>query len=213
MTLENFKAIGDKFFENGNYINAIQQYNSALEIDPQRVDVLFNRGVAQKRANQRQEAVISFVRCLKLNPLHEKSLRNLGALGSSSACASLAFVAVDLKLTSDRRVIVLELANGMRSGATGLESIESRPIEEILADAVRTCHQLPLFVASKPGTHHFVKAVVFSTLLSEHEGDDITTSGQAVSEYTGVVASPNSYVSIAAWPNTARFYCGSKNLH
>jgi tetratricopeptide (TPR) repeat protein len=76
--LQGLISEGNSYFDSGNYKEAINSYQKALEIDPDNVDVRVDGGVAYFNLNYIDEAIREFKKGTEVNPKHPKAWYNLG---------------------------------------------------------------------------------------------------------------------------------------
>jgi tetratricopeptide (TPR) repeat protein len=62
----------------GNYIQAIQYYDKALDIDPNNVDALYNKGNALDNLGNHTQAISYYNKVLDINPNDSDALNNKG---------------------------------------------------------------------------------------------------------------------------------------
>lgn len=70
---------GNSMLKAGNYIGAIENYNKALEIEKD-YKIYYQRGVAQKKTRDLEDAKLSFEECIKLNGDFSGSYNALGGV-------------------------------------------------------------------------------------------------------------------------------------
>lgn len=69
---------GNSYFDSGNYKDAINSYQKALDIDSGNVDVRVDMGIAYFNLNYIDEALREFKKGTEVNPKHSKAWYNLG---------------------------------------------------------------------------------------------------------------------------------------
>ena len=69
---------GNAYYDAGEYPQALEAYNRALELEPDHPDTLMNRGVTLGRMGRFEEALKDFNRALELRPDHPDTLYNRG---------------------------------------------------------------------------------------------------------------------------------------
>ena len=72
--------LGNLYFDGERYDEAARWYTSALEIDPQQVNVSTDLGIAYYYSNQPDRALAQFDRSLAIDPRHSKTLLNIGVV-------------------------------------------------------------------------------------------------------------------------------------
>ncbi|CRG85824.1 DnaJ homolog subfamily C member 7 [Talaromyces islandicus] len=77
---ESFKLAGNKFFKQGEYDRAIQEYNKALEVNPNSSIFLSNRAAAFLAANRFLEALEDAQRALELDPGNAKIMHRMARI-------------------------------------------------------------------------------------------------------------------------------------
>ena len=65
-----FVKRGDNAFENKRYENAIVLYDRALDIDPEHVTALINKGITLIQLNQTKEGIAQIDKALEIQPNH-----------------------------------------------------------------------------------------------------------------------------------------------
>jgi tetratricopeptide (TPR) repeat protein len=70
--------LGNLYYDNKKYREAVEYYGKALEIDPNNVDVRTDRGSCYWSLGQADEAIGEFQKSLQVNPSHGLTLYNLG---------------------------------------------------------------------------------------------------------------------------------------
>ena len=70
---------GNSMLKAGNYAGAIENYNKALEIEKD-YRIYYQRGVAQKKTRDLEEAKMSFEECIKLNGKFSGAFNALGGV-------------------------------------------------------------------------------------------------------------------------------------
>ncbi|KAL2014735.1 hypothetical protein VTN00DRAFT_2260 [Thermoascus crustaceus] len=77
---ESFKLAGNKFFKAGDYNRAIQEYNKALEINPNSSAYLSNRAAAYLSAHRYLEALEDAQRAHELDPANPKIMHRMARI-------------------------------------------------------------------------------------------------------------------------------------
>jgi tetratricopeptide (TPR) repeat protein len=70
--------LGNLYYDNNKFPQAIDTYARALEIDPNNVNVRTDRGSCYWSLGQADPAIAEFQKSLQLNPTHAQTLFNLG---------------------------------------------------------------------------------------------------------------------------------------
>lgn len=70
---------GNAFTKNGHYAEAVEEYEAALELDPENVDVMSNLGVAYYQLGQPSMAIDMYNRALAIAPEDAGIYSNLAA--------------------------------------------------------------------------------------------------------------------------------------
>ncbi|MBI4744765.1 MAG: tetratricopeptide repeat protein [Actinobacteria bacterium] len=76
--MQGFITEGNNYFDGGNYKEAINSYQKALDIDSSNVDVRVDMGIAYFNLNYTDEAIREFKKATEVNPKHSKAWYNLG---------------------------------------------------------------------------------------------------------------------------------------
>jgi cytochrome c-type biogenesis protein CcmH/NrfG len=71
-------ALGNEYFDSNQFMDAIEAYDKALEIQPNSPDVLTDQGVMFKRLGWFDRAIQSFNKANEVDPTHATSVYNLG---------------------------------------------------------------------------------------------------------------------------------------
>ena len=69
---------GNAFLKIGKYERAIEDYNSAAEINPTHADIYYNRGFAHGKLGNYEQAMRDYGRTVELDPRNAKAYTNLG---------------------------------------------------------------------------------------------------------------------------------------
>jgi DnaJ family protein C protein 7 len=80
---DTFKLAGNKFFKDGNYTRAIEEFNKAIEINPNSSVYLSNRAAAYMSANQYLNALEDCERAYELDPSNAKIMYRLARILTS----------------------------------------------------------------------------------------------------------------------------------
>jgi tetratricopeptide (TPR) repeat protein len=70
--------LGNLYYDNGRFNEAIEWYGKYLEIDPGNVGVRTDRGTCYWSLGQADAAIAEFQKSLQVNPSHPQTLYNLG---------------------------------------------------------------------------------------------------------------------------------------
>jgi len=70
--------LGNLYYDDSKFQEAVDYYGKALEIDPQNVDVRTDRGSCYWSLGQADAAIREFQKSLQVNPTHAQTLFNLG---------------------------------------------------------------------------------------------------------------------------------------
>ena len=70
--------LGEEYFKNGQYQEAVDEYSRILAIKPRSLEVLYNRGRAYQELGDIIKATIDFEKVLKLNNDHVQAHLSLG---------------------------------------------------------------------------------------------------------------------------------------
>ena len=71
-------ALGNEYFDTNQFMDAIEAYDKALEIQPNSPDVLTDQGVMFKRLGWFDRAIGNFSKANEIDPTHATSVYNLG---------------------------------------------------------------------------------------------------------------------------------------
>jgi cytochrome c-type biogenesis protein CcmH/NrfG len=73
-------ALGNEYFDSNQFMDAIEAYDKALEIQPNSPDVLTDQGVMFKRLGWFDRAIGNFNKANEIDPTHATSVYNLGVV-------------------------------------------------------------------------------------------------------------------------------------
>ena len=77
---ESLKEIGNSFFKQSNFIEAINYYEKAIEINNS-IDILYsNKGTCEKCLKKYKESIKDYQTALKINPNNSKNLNRLASV-------------------------------------------------------------------------------------------------------------------------------------
>ena len=71
-------ALGNEYFDSNQFMDSIEAYDKALEIQPNSPDVLTDQGVMFKRLGWFDRAIANFTKANEIDPSHATSVYNLG---------------------------------------------------------------------------------------------------------------------------------------
>jgi tetratricopeptide (TPR) repeat protein len=71
-------ALGNEYFDNNQFMDAIEAYDKALAIKPDSPNVLTDQGVMFKRLGWFERAIDNFTKANEIDPSHGTSVYNLG---------------------------------------------------------------------------------------------------------------------------------------
>jgi cytochrome c-type biogenesis protein CcmH/NrfG len=71
-------ALGNEYFDSNQFMDAIEAYDKALEIQPDSPNILTDQGVMFKRLGWFDRAIGNFTRANEIDPTHATSVYNLG---------------------------------------------------------------------------------------------------------------------------------------
>jgi tetratricopeptide (TPR) repeat protein len=77
-TADDHFKVGTRFFAEGDYDKAIQEYHEAIRIDPNHISSHLNLGEAYYQKGMYEEAKGEYEYVLRLNNMHPKAHYNLG---------------------------------------------------------------------------------------------------------------------------------------
>jgi tetratricopeptide (TPR) repeat protein len=72
--------LGNLYYDNGKFREAVDWYGRALELDPDNVSVRTDRGTSYWNLGEADPAIAEFNRSLQSNPTHAQTLYNLGVV-------------------------------------------------------------------------------------------------------------------------------------
>lgn len=73
-------ALGNAFFDAGQWKQAIRHYEQALLLDPANADVITDMGTCYRNLGMPDRAIAEYDRALKREPAHQNALFNLGVV-------------------------------------------------------------------------------------------------------------------------------------
>ncbi|MBV9658849.1 MAG: tetratricopeptide repeat protein [Verrucomicrobia bacterium] len=74
---ENAFAVGNRYYENGRYAEAITAYQESIQHGEASANLFYNLGNAAFRAGEAGRAVLNYERALRLQPSHQEAAANL----------------------------------------------------------------------------------------------------------------------------------------
>lgn len=78
-----FRRTAEKFYENGKYEDAIEQYTHAIELKPSKIDLYLERGVALETLQRYEEAYSDFEKANVFDPKEVDALYLMGRVSNS----------------------------------------------------------------------------------------------------------------------------------
>lgn len=76
--LQAWVALGNEYFDSNQFMNAIEAYDKALEINPNDANVLTDQGVMFRRLGWFDRAINNFTKAVEIDPTHTTGIFNLG---------------------------------------------------------------------------------------------------------------------------------------
>jgi len=73
-------ALGNAYFDAGEWKQAIRHYEQALELDPANANVITDMGTCYRNMGMPDRAIAEYERALKSEPAHQNALFNLGVV-------------------------------------------------------------------------------------------------------------------------------------
>jgi tetratricopeptide (TPR) repeat protein len=169
---QQLKQEGNTFFLQSDFENALSKYTNALELDPAFKEANLNASMCCHRLNQHDKALKFVVAAIKIDHRYVKAYRHLSKLLRDANKLSLEqrndlfrilideltahglsdvlfnstrfwFLVVDLIVTRDHQVKILEFGDGIKSGS------EIKKLQ--LTEMVRNLLDLPTFLSSECG--------------------------------------------------------------
>ncbi|MDF9797144.1 tetratricopeptide (TPR) repeat protein [Catalinimonas alkaloidigena] len=70
--------MADRYFEQGEYKKAIEQYNEYLEYQPTHVESMYNRGRAYEELGEFKKSLASYEEALEVDPKNVNALMSIG---------------------------------------------------------------------------------------------------------------------------------------
>lgn len=77
---EIWARLGNAYFDENRYSEAIEAYQRSLDIDPNQAGVWTDLGVMYRRSGEPEEAILAFDRAVEVDPEHEVSRFNKGVV-------------------------------------------------------------------------------------------------------------------------------------
>ena len=77
---EKFKEIGNKFFENGNLKEALENYNLAIEFNPIDSKIYHNRGFVFQKSKEIEKAKEDYQKCIEIEKSYVKARFKLASI-------------------------------------------------------------------------------------------------------------------------------------
>jgi len=78
-SIENYFNIAHSFYEKGDYVKAIENYDRIIELNPRNEKAWFNKGAALEKLEE-YDAVLCYEEVTILNPENEKAWSNMGRI-------------------------------------------------------------------------------------------------------------------------------------
>jgi len=182
------KGLAYQFLE--KYEEALKSFDEAINIDPDYKKAIDNKNFVQAKLLIKdckyQEAYKLLKKCPKTAKVEFATIQS-----SNAFKAEIFFGRVDLKLTEQGEIRVLQFGNGMQSGFMGLKQIYGKNVEEILKENL-VSFRLPYIVADQAGAvplNNFNKAAAFIKQHNIVEKTDIDFS--KISNYSGIYCGQN----------------------
>ncbi len=76
--LQAWVALGNEYFDSNQFMDSIEAYDKALEIQPNSPDVLTDQGVMFRRLGWFDRAIANFEKASEIDPTHATSIYNQG---------------------------------------------------------------------------------------------------------------------------------------
>ena len=128
---------------------AILAFTKALALDPQYQKACYNLAECLRSLQKYDEALKHFKILLQQTPTHEEA--QLGAfLCKQQIAAKVIFSIVDLKLTDDNEIKILEFGQGMSSGFSGLKIATNEDVLSLLVEQANKPNLPSLLVNNIP---------------------------------------------------------------
>ncbi len=71
-------ALGNAYFDSGQWREAVRMYERALQLDPRNADVITDLGTAYRNLGKPERAIAEYHRALRIEPAHVNARYNLG---------------------------------------------------------------------------------------------------------------------------------------
>lgn len=97
-----FKEVADAAFRSGDFATAIQEYTSALSLDPNNGTLLSNRSAAYLKSNQKSKALADAKACVETNTMGNKGIGRYAAALQALGRWESALEQWDLIVSSDK---------------------------------------------------------------------------------------------------------------
>lgn len=75
-----FVALGNAYFDSGQWREAIRAYERSLALDPHNADVITDMGTSYRNVGDFERAIREYERALRMEPVHLNALYNLGVV-------------------------------------------------------------------------------------------------------------------------------------
>jgi tetratricopeptide (TPR) repeat protein len=73
-------ALGNAYYDAGQWKQAVRHYEQALMLDPANADVITDMGTCYRNLGSPDRAIAEYERALKRDPMHQNTLFNLGVV-------------------------------------------------------------------------------------------------------------------------------------
>lgn len=149
----------------GDFPAALKNYNEAIKLNPEYVEVWLNSGVLLRNMHRHKESLERFNQVLKIDPGHVTALANCGILltefkQSESAIAMFESL-LKIKPDYDFGLGLLEYERLHICDWTDFDIMSQRIVEGIRAGK-RTCKTLAFMAISDSASEHLLAANIFS---------------------------------------------------
>jgi tetratricopeptide (TPR) repeat protein len=110
---------GDRFFESGDYQEAVDAYTLYLNIKPRNIKTLYNRGRAHEELGEHDLAMADYEKVLKLDDDHIKARLSIGNIHFRNEDYEKAYYQFDLVVTKHRQSDVALMYRGKANQKLG----------------------------------------------------------------------------------------------
>ena len=103
---------GDRYFNGGDYLAALEAYNKHLEMRPNDLEVIFRRGKAQEQLGNEELAFADYNRVIQMDDRHLDALQALGGYYYRNEDYDNAHYYFEMAVNIDKDNVIIHLNKG-----------------------------------------------------------------------------------------------------